>query len=1322
MGEVHISYITSYDPGHSFLAPFNLHRQVLGVLGLSTLNSISGLHDLEHSPGALRQLHPSAIVHRVFAFDTGASSRPETVDLSSLKNPLEAIEKAGLEDESASPSSGFAGRNASGLVVFPSVRKDLKDVKFYLKTLLPNLIGGILDGLDTIVKGLQGKPLETPRETLDDSMSTSSANPTSPVSSNFIATAAASSAVGTAASRASALFSSFSAEEKKSSRKASQNLASIGPMGAGRYAKVKADYYLLSGDLWNALHTYDSCTNLLGRERAIAGGQDAVWYASALEGWAVTRFLVMRMGGAVEGMASCLKLPQGGVKEKEKKEDKDKEKVLFQFHDKPWSDIAEAYSLALAMYTKCLAPPSFLLESWKSITPDTPRDYTHPLIHSSACLAYSRLLLAIWASGGWNGETCDQLLYGGTPPALAETTRPTQAVYTQHCTASGVQRGDIAAPASLSMTNSSTNGLKLLDQMHLLSSLASIFGAVGFVRKEAYSIRRLQALVVSLIVSGIQLQKKEPSIESQVIRTSGDEESQVFGTMTTTMFSVGAGQNSDSILVLALQVCQTYGIDIEKMPITGLDTGHILSRASIDVKSGKRLSSPLLHRGRASWGLEMSKVETEDWQKYIMEQQAEVAGVRQAPHFGWTQQQILILKDTLEICEVLQDDSSLLFFAAILLRDFWPFLSTEDQVKLKEGIHKVQNSLVAKGQDTLLEYWGPTLILDDLQIVSQAPDVEQTSVKDASDESRASLQFTEKKKASRRSGQTQAAPSVFIDGQSASFIVTLFNPMSISLEVEMIRLDVIKASSIGPRFEADEVNVIIIPPSSYQTVLLTGTPHGEGKLLLRGVQIKLKSCMEKSFALERTDGEHVKVLAKLQSDIDDRWTRTKELGLEARSGLRLPPAKPKGRIEERHVPLQVIAEVPLLLLQSTASIRNGNVALLEGQEREIHLVLVNKSRLPADYISFDFEDDLKTDMLDLLAEGNLDPVHVHELEEDLLHRPFITPLFKLDKDAMVPAGEKKTFSFRIRGKIDVRRACIKIQYGNVQSAKELGRDQFWTRKAELRFDVRVQPVIAIDGLEVGAVEHEGGDDDKILLGMRVHNLHSSSVTIDWKFSDAESSIQAQLAAHTTSHIYVIMKKLSLSRDYLSQAIPNLIPRQFILSKIKQTAEQDRFIKRQFWIRSALIDSIQTRKWTDDKTGQSGDINISGLQCDNEHLLSTLLASKVRISTQFNVDNPVKHEFISLKATIKNTSIDEETLHATYRLIPDVNERLINHIQCTSGHLQGSISNNHKGLKAGESSEIETGLCFLASGTFNFTLQIVQQQVVIAEKKVQIIVS
>ena len=56
------------------------------------------------------------------------------------------------------------------------------------------------------------------------------------------------------------------------------------PAPSLRVVKVKADAAMMSGYLWDALELYDSILTHAGRERALAGGHDAVWFAGALEG------------------------------------------------------------------------------------------------------------------------------------------------------------------------------------------------------------------------------------------------------------------------------------------------------------------------------------------------------------------------------------------------------------------------------------------------------------------------------------------------------------------------------------------------------------------------------------------------------------------------------------------------------------------------------------------------------------------------------------------------------------------------------------------------------------------------------------------------------------------------------------------------------------------------------------------------------------------------------------------------------------------------------------------------------------------------------
>lgn len=1414
-GEVHISFVTSYDPSHSFLSPFNVHKQVLGVLGVSTCSSSNAVQELERAPAALRQLHPTAVVHRVFGFDLGAA-RPQTMDLSAMSNPRGAIEKAGggsmtksnssasgmnaekeitdggdmgaesltktsfdssmtrrtgqakssiTDSEKDSTSSGFAGRSSTGLVIFPAVRRDLKDVRFYLKTLIPQFVADLLDGLDDFVNDLQGKPLETPRETLEGPSANASGSSTS--TALTAANKGLGAAATSAASRASALFSSFSATEDPSSSSTSRKVsrsskniltpAGVGPTGAGRYAKVKADYYLLVGDLWSAAKEYDNCMSLMGKERAMAGGQDAVWYASALEGWAVTRVLTIRMGGQVAEKAPCTTMPLGGVKEKEK------EKVVsdFQFTGKDWSDIAEAYSLALTIYSKCLAPASYLLDTMRSVNPETPRDYTHPLIHTSACLAYARLLLAIWASGGWNGETFDQLLLGGVPPALAETTRPSPAVYMQHTTSSGISRSDIAAPASLSLTNSSTNALKMLDQIHLYSSLAAIYGCVGFARKEAYVIQRLQSLVVILIAQGVHMQKQQGSSTSEALRAGNA----AYGTMSTQISSIGGGLGSDSILVLALQICQTYGINVQLMPLLDMDRGHILLRASVDVKSGKRLSSPMLNRNRAAWSMSASSPASGsevDWKRFLNDEaqarQTAISELLQEPHFGWIEQQIAILKDTISICEMLQDKQSLLFFGAILLRDFWPYLGFEEQFRLKDGFAKLMGETISgdvgntsNGKNLQLQYWGPKDLLAGMQLESGTTNQPQKVFFKNLPKEGEKQSVPEWAKGKQTKNPQLTTESGLMQDEVASFIVTLHNPLQIPLELESIRLELQTLGSLGPVFEPNVRKNIILPPNSFHVVRLSGTASGEGRLCVKGIYLKLPFCAERMFSFEYAQGVAEKTLWKAQSDVDDKWTRTKRFGLDARGsgstgiGLQtnLQP-KSRSRTQESLWILPVIAKIPLVEIRPSAALKSGSVVLCDGEEKAITLTLQNKSEIVVDHIQFVFDDDVQRDTVELLAEGQLEAVDVYELEQDLIERPFLSlmdkeaKLSKAEKNATgsnlkLEVNEAKTFMFRIRGKLDVRSASIRVQFGNKANSRELGREYFWTRQAQFSFDVRVLPTVFLDGLEVMRARNidlpylksmlENGDDidkytdtsEATIISLAAHNTNAGGeIEICMNVNDSVGNLKIirRLPAHSSIRIHFFLPNAlpkNIEEDLL-QPIPKLVERQFIVSQVKRTESQERTLRALFWARQRILSKLSNSVWKDVKTRKAGSIGLSGLRLDNPQSIVSLYADPIDVKTTASKGVQVNaeagrsaglllelqaHDFVELYFEVKNIS-DATLRNLQYRLTANIDDKqLSQHILCIGGHMHGYLSQ----LLPNETRKVNVGVCFLTKGTF-----------------------
>ncbi|TKY89469.1 hypothetical protein EX895_002000 [Sporisorium graminicola] len=1178
-GEIHLSFVTSYDPDHSFLAPFNMHRQVLGALGLATYSNNAVLkHELEASPSALRELHPGALVHRVFGFDSGAK-RPETVDLSSIKDvvaaklsgaqrapsPLakESIteytdqETNGGTDQGASASptlnppmspdaSGFSAHKDGGLVIFPAVRKDGKDVRFYLKTLLADLVANILDGLEHIVTGLEGTPLETPRETLDGITTNrhSSASAASSASTGSWLSKTSSAATG-AASRASSLFTAFSsttggdlgtggvstptssrpssaigggsqpfdlssptsgtssptsenttrskilaANANKKSAKRVTSASGTGPTGTGRYAKVKADLHLLSGNLWDALEGYSSALTALGKERALAGGQDAVWFASALEGFSVTRVLVSRMGGVVLEKAPCFDLPwtSSSTKDKDKDKEKDKDGIARPYAKQSWGEIAEAYTIAVVIYSKCLAPPSVLLEPARSVTNDSPRDYTHPLIHASACTQYARFLLAVWASGGWNGECFDQLVYGGVPPALAEE-KPTNAMYLGFTAVSGIARHDIAAAASSALSHSIV-ALKPTDQITLLSTLTAIFGCIGFSRREAHLLRHLQSTIVGLLVKAKRVSARAPSTASLPIlqhQQFGKQNDELLGNVVAQTTYDSLGRGPEAVLVLAMQICETYGIHVEVDPLRNIPAYHILSKASEGLRSA--YASPALGDAEEWTSSEHSPASSPSADGgHALLTPLELAN--EAP-FGWKEQQIALLKETISIAELLSDYVGMAFFGAILLRDFHPLLGAQDQKDLIIGMQRaVQAARWAGAQDLEVKYWGPPEPLCSLELLPLPAErmpyekdakqvlTDPSATAAAADQGVAGLNnpFFWNPSGGATAGKAKA---IAVQGEPIHVMATLQNPFAVDLHI-----DTVKLVGKGAGFVAQEVERVSIPPCSFQTVRLSGVAAETGQVTIKGITLVLAGgCTEEqTFLLPIYDEENSKHRRKQAAEHDDRATRLKMTGLDARSsvikqkaggaaaatGGVAGDAKAAAR---KWLEVAVVAAQPSLAAFCNELEPLGGLDLLEGESQTIHLELHNLSpTLNVNFISIAFIDDVSEAAKAALTEGELMPQDVHEIEWDLVHQPVLSQIATPPSSVAVRVepGASTTFPIRVRGKAGCTSASVSVEYGLVDWERVGAK--FWVRRVEVPMRLSIHPVVVCSALTVAPLK------------------------------------------------------------------------------------------------------------------------------------------------------------------------------------------------------------------------------------------------------------
>ncbi|KDN45976.1 hypothetical protein K437DRAFT_256391 [Tilletiaria anomala UBC 951] len=1441
-GEIHLSFVTSYDPAHAFLAPFNLHRQVLGVIGIATVpRAASGNHasavspggagagastcnghasssstadygKLHHTPHALRNQHPGAVIHRVFAFDTSDAEQDAEGDadlgsgealqgndedednLGELSkcgdtdddgyDPEDEVEKANmkaLQEQAAATgygagSGGFGSQAAEGLIVIPAMRKDQKDVKFYLRQLVTDFVCSLLDGLDSVVAGLKGSPLETPRETLDVGLEVSVANGSSSAGgtlpgANMDGGRSHTWELGAAASRASSLFSfgssssgplslggahangigggqqpdvlssfssgmagaSSSAKSKtlkkvidstrgsagsssSNNSKRVQSMGGSGPTGEGRHTKVLADYCLLAGDLWSAISYYDLAMKWMGKERCLAGGQDAVWFASALEGWAVTKALMARLGKSVSERAPPSALTS--TKDKEKKE-KEKEKdgtAELPYEDLPWESIAEAYTVAIQIYAKCLAPLSVLMaEPARSVHNETPRDFTHPYIHANACVQYARFLLAVWSCRGWNGECFDQLIYGGVPLSLRAPLQGadrddallTPATFTIWSNDSGVRRSEIAAAASQALTLS-VAALKPRDQVAILSSMTSVFGCIGFVRRETYLLRQLQNSVLAWLASALLAHGRQRPQAKETLRIRLGE---VAPGMAVVWHSSPAQQHArsdfDAILMIAVQICETYGINVNREPVSGIPDTHVLAKAR-RARMHTSYGNPLL-AGRAAPRHARAKrlsavVGAEEEEGESRPQKASVRPADAQGEFGWIEQQIMLLKDTIGVAETLEDRLSMAFFGALLLRDYYQFLAAEEQWRLAQGLLRIwSNEKPPPGIS--VSYWGPAEPIARFEMLALSPPraVQEQSYKalnpsvKAKDESVAGLSnpfFWNPLK-----GSFSSKTATLVQDELAEFAVTLYNPLEIALEFSSVKL-----STSGCKFEAI-ASEVVVPPTSFHTLVLAGKPLETGSLTVRGVYLRLNGCKEQEFVMCQVDDNNEKRWIAWHADQDDRRTRLKTLGLEARMSINVQPEEePKSKKSkyslEHFIQCRVILNQPILEIEST-SLVDGRLQIYEGETAELCVTLRNPSNLPVDYGVFSFSDTLSAAAQAALAEGGLHPSTVHALEWSLIKQPVLSRE-GVPKDFLIAAGESVPFLIKVLGKSGCSAATIELDYAHING---LGRGRsvtdekknWFTRKLALQFPVDVLKVVQPQSFHIRLLQvndltalmasngiytpstaeetsalgdalvraaDEASGQQVCLVSMDVRNVHTHELELELRFSTDEHgkhvALKRVVNAGSSVRLAIPVDQIHLTEEKESAPIPTRSSRQFTVAREKLSEEETRRALVKFWHKEYIYERLQCF-WTDMRTGQSGELAIRGQELTDVQL-ETLRRPALSLVLQVaqsssgragqcraDVKDVEVEQFVNVSAKVTNRS--GRPLKLLYRLTP-----------------------------------------------------------------------
>jgi hypothetical protein len=139
-------------------------------------------------------------------------------------------------------------------------------------------------------------------------------------------------------------------------------------------------------------------------------------------------------------------------------------------------------------------------------------------------------------------------------------------------------------------------------------------------------------------------------------------------------------------------------------------------------------------------------------------------------------------------------------------------------------------------------------------------------------------------------------------------------------------------STSGVPFACDPL-VTVIPPGSFHTVRLTGTPREPGTLVIRGCNIRLAGCRSREFILPVWDTAEEAKQHKAAL-LDTSRERIKETGLEAapRTSRGTSSLSNEGDLEDsaKFLECVVVPEQPLLWMRST-SLTHGALMLYDGE-------------------------------------------------------------------------------------------------------------------------------------------------------------------------------------------------------------------------------------------------------------------------------------------------------------------------------------------------------------------------------------------------------
>lgn len=550
----------------------------------------------------------------------------------------------------------------------------------------------------------------------------------------------------------------------------------------------------------------------------------------------------------------------------------------------------------------------------------------------------------------------------------------------------------------------------------------------------------------------------------------------------------------------------------------------------------------------------------------------------------------------------------------------------------------------------------------------------------------------------------------------------------------------------------DLLSALSIPPNSLTQMLVSFKALNDGQLKIRGFDITIGNSRPQFFYI--VDQEKTCGLQKVKDQ------KSGELSCSSLDKVisNLSGSNISDRAGTKELTLTVIPPQPSLSITHNL-IRNGWLMLLEGERQKFSIELRNASQEPINFLSFSFWDSANEHTSAKLnlstASTTYSAEDVYELEWQLLrNKPFIV-LNKQDITSkykvILPRGDVK-IEYEINGKRGMTELKLILEYSNKRQ-DDLARS--YIKNVSVPLNVSVHSSLEIIGCDVlpffssslqGFTMNQQADGNELiqrnmnellrfiaaakeseeddissycLLVLDVRNLWKEKLGA--KFANevlpgVEFVVDEVLDPTKTTRFLLPVKRISDDEVDVNRPIPSLRNKQFVKNYAIR-AEEEQQMRRNFWIRSALLDNLDASWRT---VGNSKErMGLIDLRCIR---LSTSMAnSLVYDNIQINhsvatVEGPAKivdkeeneyrlqrEHFYTLKTKIVNRS--KEGVSGILRHVPfPVTESTKQDISIEQRILFNGVLQRHIGqdmIQPGESLEVELGFMILEKGRYEW---------------------